>query len=67
VLSAAAKLCGFLILLAVVFAGAYAAGARLGPVTTSYSQPAGGGSMNMGGPGPAGGQTPPAARIRGGR
>jgi hypothetical protein len=30
--SPAAKLCGFLLLLAVVFGGAYAAGARIGPV-----------------------------------
>ena len=34
----AIKLAGFLILLAVIFAGAHAAGARLGPVTTSHSQ-----------------------------
>ena len=33
----AIKLAGFLILLAVIFAGAHAAGARLGPVTTSHS------------------------------
>ena len=32
------KLVGFLALLAVIFAGAHAAGARLGPVTTSRSQ-----------------------------
>ncbi|HEX4256465.1 MAG TPA: hypothetical protein VH089_15325 [Streptosporangiaceae bacterium] len=31
-MSPAAKLCGFLLLLAVVFGGAYAAGARIGPV-----------------------------------
>jgi hypothetical protein len=31
------KLAGFLVLLAVIFAGAHAAGARLGPVTTSHS------------------------------
>jgi len=59
--SPAAKLCGFLLLLAVVFIGAYAAGAHLGPVTvrttgTSSPGPAGpaspgpGGSMNMSGP-----------------
>jgi hypothetical protein len=43
--SPAAKLCGFLVLLAVIFAGAYAAGARLGPVTTAHSGVSG--SMNM--------------------
>jgi hypothetical protein len=47
--SPAAKLCGFLVLLVLVFIAAYAAGARLGPVTTghSHSQPA---NMNMGAP-----------------
>ena len=55
----AVKLAGFLILLAAIFAGAHAAGARLGPVTTGHSQveydgsvPAGRhgtGGMNMGG------------------
>jgi hypothetical protein len=40
--SPAAKLCGFLVLLAVIFAGAYAAGARLGPVTVNtHIAPAG--------------------------
>jgi hypothetical protein len=62
--SPAAKLCGFLLLLAVVFIGAYAAGAHLGPVTvgtpgtsspapTAPANPASpgtGGSMNMSGP-----------------
>ena len=62
-MSAAAKLCGFLLLLAVVFAGAYAAGARMGPLApgrapsgTSSPVPANpggaggsGGGMNMGG------------------
>jgi hypothetical protein len=54
--SPAVKLAGFLVLLALVFAGAHAAGARLGPVTTSHSQVryAGngtgqGGGMKMGG------------------
>jgi len=37
-LSPAVKLAGFLMLLAVIFAGAHAAGARLGPVTTGHSQ-----------------------------
>jgi hypothetical protein len=47
--SAAAKLCGFLLLLVVVFAGAYAAGVRVGPVapgpahTSSPAAPAMGG------------------------
>jgi len=50
--SAAAKLTGFLILLAVIFAAAYPAGARLGPVTTGHNQPAPG-QMNMGAPAPA--------------
>jgi hypothetical protein len=55
--SPAAKLCGFLLLLAVVFGGAYAAGARIGPVaagkapsSTSTPVPA-----NPGGSGGSGG------------
>ena len=62
-MSPAAKLCGFLLLLAVVFGGAYAAGARIGPVAPGKApsgtsspvpaQPGGGaggsGGMNMGG------------------
>jgi len=58
--SPAAKLCGFLLLLALVFIGAYAAGAHLGPVTVRSTSPGSsrpgpaspgmGGSMNMGGP-----------------
>ena len=62
-MSPAAKLCGFLLLLAVVFGGAYAAGARIGPVAPGRApsstsspvpaQPGGGsggaGGMNMGG------------------
>jgi hypothetical protein len=58
--SPAAKLCGFLLLLAAVFIGAYAAGAYAGPVTigstspgTSSPGPASpgmSGSMNMSGP-----------------
>jgi hypothetical protein len=53
------KLVGFLVLLALIFAGAHAAGVRLGPVTTGHShvQYTGGGNggspgmggMNMGG------------------
>lgn len=55
----ATKLAGFLVLLALVFAGAHAAGVRLGPVTTGGSQvqytggitggSPGMGGMNMGG------------------
>jgi hypothetical protein len=54
--SAAAKLCGFLVVLALIFTAAYTAGARLGPVTTGHNQPAQGHPMNMGaqGPGPGG-------------
>jgi hypothetical protein len=44
--SPAAKLCGFLILLIVVFVAAYAAGAHQGPVV-SRSQPGHGQPMNM--------------------
>jgi hypothetical protein len=54
--SPAAKLCGFLVLLVLVFIAAYAAGAHLGPVSTGHAHPAHGGQMNMGapaGPGPA--------------
>lgn len=32
------KLVGFVILLAAIFGGAHAAGARLGPLTTSHTQ-----------------------------
>jgi len=55
-----AKLVGFAILLIAIFACAHAAGARLGPVSTSHSQvgyPGGGGAgggMNMGQPRRAG-------------
>ena len=53
------KQAGFVIVLALIFAAAHAAGARLGPVTTSHSQvqytgggtggSPGMGGMNMGG------------------
>ena len=43
-MSAAAKLVGFVLLLIAVFLGAHAAGAHLGPVTTSQSQSAAAGS-----------------------
>jgi hypothetical protein len=49
-LTPAIKLAGFLILLAVIFAGAHAAGVRLGPVTTSHSQV----QYDNGGPGMGG-------------
>jgi hypothetical protein len=55
--SPAAKLCGFLILLAVIFAGAYVAGARLGPVSAGRSQTSSPGMMNMGGTGTSYGRT----------
>jgi hypothetical protein len=45
--SPAAKLCGFLILLVLVFIAAYAAGARVGPVTTPHSRPGHSQPMNM--------------------
>jgi hypothetical protein len=48
--SPAAKLCGFLILLGVIFTAAYLAGARLGPVTTGHSPPTNERQMNMGAP-----------------
>ena len=66
--SPAAKLTGFLILLVLVFLAAYAAGARLGPVTTGHSRPGHSQPMNMnmgprpGPPGPAGERGPPCAR-----
>jgi hypothetical protein len=50
----AIKLAGFLILLAAIFAGAHAAGARLGPVTASHSPVQydnGGSGPGMGGTG----------------
>jgi hypothetical protein len=69
-----AKILGFLILLAAIFLGAHAAGARLGPVTTSHSQVSypgqggGMGGMTMGGGGNTGtGQgTAPMVKLRGG-
>jgi hypothetical protein len=54
--SPAAKLVGFLLLLALVFAGARAAGARLGPLNTGRSpvQYSGGTSVGGGNPGSPG-------------
>ncbi len=37
-LAPALKLAGFIVLLVLIFAGAHAAGARLGPVNTGHSQ-----------------------------
>jgi hypothetical protein len=60
-LAPAIKLAGFLVLLALIFAGAHLAGARLGPVTAGHSQVQYTGSsggapgmdgMNMGGSNP---------------
>ena len=69
-----AKLVGFVILLAVIFLGAHAAGSHLGPVTTTHSQVGypgqggGAGGMTMGGGGNAGPDrdTAPAVKLRGG-
>jgi len=69
-----AKLVGFVLLLIAIFVGAHAAGAHLGPVTTSHAQVSypgmgggGTGGMNMGGSGSGGRQGPaPAVRLRGG-
>ena len=52
--SPAARLLGFLLLLAIMFAGAFAVGARLGPVALTHAPRAPGGTMHMSsGPGPA--------------
>lgn len=48
-MSGPAKLAGFLLLLAAIFGGAYAAGRHLGPVHAGYLH-SGGNSMNMGSP-----------------
>ena len=50
----AIKLAGFLVLLALIFAGAHAAGARLGPVTTGHSQVQYAGGVSSGSPGMGG-------------
>ncbi len=57
-MSAQARLGGFVLLLAAIFAGAYAVGHHLGPVNVSYLR-SGGSSMNMGGSG-----TPPTAHLQ---
>ncbi|HTZ91779.1 MAG TPA: hypothetical protein VMB74_05240 [Streptosporangiaceae bacterium] len=45
--SPAARLLAFLLLLAVMFTGAYAVGAHLGPIAVTHSQQGPGGSQNM--------------------
>jgi hypothetical protein len=55
--SPAAKLFGFLILLAVMFAGAYAVGAQVGPIAISHGSGSGG-SMHMGGAASGAGRRP---------
>ena len=71
-----ARLVGFVILLVVIFLGAHAAGARLGPVTTGHSQVSypgqgggmGGMTMGDGSTGRTGEDqgTAPAVKLRGG-
>jgi hypothetical protein len=61
--SPAAKLCGFLLLLGVIFGTAYAAGAHLGPVTVGSPAPANGQPMRMGALGPAGLPSPLAGIV----
>lgn len=52
--SPAARLFGFVLLLAIMFAGAYLAGARVGPLAITHAPPAPGAPMQMGtGSGPA--------------
>jgi hypothetical protein len=67
--NAGLRLAGFLLLLAVVFAGAHAVGSHLGPVSTGQTQSGGGSPMHMGGSGSMnmGGQPAPQARLRGNR
>lgn len=64
--SPAAKLVGFLLLLALVFAGARAAGARLGPLNTGRSpvQYSGGTSVGSS-PGSPGGPGSPMSGMNG--
>jgi len=57
------KLCGFLLLLGVIFGGAYAAGAHLGPVAVNSPAPANGQPMRMGAPPPAGRLSPLAGIV----
>ena len=53
-MSSPAKLTSFLVLLALAFAGAHYAGARLGPVAVTHSQVQGTGSGGGAGTGGAG-------------
>jgi len=57
------KLCGFLLLLGVIFGSAYAAGAHVGPVTVSNPAPANGQPMKMGAPRPVGPLSPLAGIV----
>lgn len=52
-MSPAAKLYGFLLLLAIIFGSAYAAGAHLGPIAVNSPGPGNGQPMRMGAPAPA--------------
>ena len=55
--SPAARLLGFLLLLAIMFAGAFTVGARLGPVALTHAPRVPGGTMHMSsGSGPAANQ-----------
>ena len=69
--SPAVKVFGFLLLLAAIFLGAHAAGANVGPVTTTYVHSGGGArGVNMGGAGPVnmgGAPAQPEAGQGGGR
>lgn len=63
--SPAARLLGFLLLLAIMFAGAFAVGAHLGPVALTHAPHAPGGTMHMNsgsGPAAARAQVPGSAR-----
>ncbi len=51
--SPASRLGGFLVLLVIMFAAAYAIGASLGPVTLTHAPSGPGGTMHMGSAGPA--------------
>lgn len=64
-MSPAAKLGGFLLLLAIIFGSAYAAGAHLGPIAVNSPGPANGQPMKMGAPGPAGRPPPLAGTAEG--
>ena len=65
--SPAAKLCGFLLLLGIIFSSAYAAGAHLGPIAVTSPGPANGQPMRMGAPAPAGQPSPLAGTAEGER